>query len=498
MSIIKKNIFLYTVIIIIPTILAVLSFKQYLEVKEQRNLEQDTLKSGELHQQYIQTLVKETVKSLDVLSIVIQDFMQDTEDVTTLLEQTKKTDKRYGEIYLADKEGVIITGTVDRYNGKKVREGYIKSCTALKTAQISVLKEDNAQDYVSICKPVLDEHESISSFILVQLKLGYIQNVLELLTPQIAVKITDQKGEEILTINKGLQEGDFQQSIPFDDIPWTLHLNHPDQDVDINANALLKFTVVFLMVAHLAFLVVQFVLLQRESDKQKKMHESQKLKILGTLAATTAHEIKNPLTGIKGLVQLLSEKYNDSEDQMYFSVIQQEITRINEIVNEFLILGKPSIHPLETVDIAAVINEMLPMLEAESCTKGTTLYIENSEQALLVLCLKDQIKQVILNITKNSFEACELGDQVSIYVAAKHSSAVITIEDNGPGMSKSTLKRIFEPFYTTKNYGTGLGLYICQKIIANYKGTISVKSSKYTGTTFTIVLPLIQSDAQKQ
>ncbi|WP_042349130.1 PAS domain-containing sensor histidine kinase [Bacillus massiliigorillae] len=493
MNIIRKNIFLYTAIIIIPTILAVLLFKQYLENQEKLELQQDTLKLGELQQQYIQTLIKETVKSLDVLSIVSLDFVNKKEDMKSLLLKTKKTDKRYGDLYLVNAKGVVVTGTKDDYNGIEVRDSYIKSCAKLKQAQVTVVKEDGYKKLITVCNPVLDENNAISSFLLVQLKLEYIQSVLELLTPQIAVKITDQFDNKIFTINDDLKVGDYQQSMPFEDLPWKLHINHPQQEINIDSNTILQFTIVFLIVTHIIFFVIQFMLLQRDAIRQKKIHESQKLKMLGTLAATTAHEIKNPLTGIKGLVQLLSEKYQNNQDQMYFSVIQQEITRINEIVNEFLVLGKPSAHPLEIVDLKAVVAEIQPILQVESNNHSTILYVNNTEEDLFVCCLKDQIKQVILNITKNSFEASSPGDQVAISVAKEQANAILTIEDNGKGMSKSTLKKIFEPFYTTKNYGTGLGLYVCKRIITNFNGTITINSKRHIGTTITIVLPIVDS-----
>lgn len=496
MGIIRKNIFLYTIIIIIPTIVAVLLFRQYLEKQERLDIQQDTIRLGELHQQYIQTLIKETIKSLDVLSIISLDYMHKKEEITNLLKKTKKTDKRYGDLYLVNSKGVIYTGTIDDYNGIKVRDSYIKSCAKYKEAQVSVVREANYQNLLTVCNPILDQNDNISGFLLVQLKLDYIQSVLELLTPQIAVKITDQYDKEILTINNSLKHGNYQQTIPFEDLPWTLHINHPQRQIKINPNTLLQFTIVFLIVTHIVFFAIQFMLLQRDAIRQKKMHDGQKLKILGTLAATTAHEIKNPLTGIKGLIQLLGEKYQDNQDQMYFSVIQKEITRINEIVNDFLVLGKPSARPLEIVNLQSVVSEIQPILEAESKTHSTIFYVENTKEELLVWGLRDQIKQVILNIAKNSFEACSPGNQVSISVSTNQTSAVLTIEDNGQGMTKNTLKKIFEPFYTTKNYGTGLGLYICKRIITNFNGTITINSQIYIGTTITIVLPL--ADVKKR
>lgn len=490
-NMIRKNIFLYTIIIIIPTIIAVLLFRQYLEKQEQLEIQQNSLKLGELHQQYIQTLIKETVKSLDVLSIVALDFKHEKAEMKHLLLQTKDTDQRYGDLYLADAEGVILTGTRDQYNGVKSRSGYIQACAKTKKAQVSVVRENNYRKLLSVCNPIIKKDSDISGFLLVQLKLDYIENVLRLLTPQIAVKITDEKNKEIFTINNDLKSGPYQQILPFDDLPWMLHINHPNEQVNIDTNKLFQFSIILLIVTHIIFFAVQFMLIRKDTIKKEKIYEHQKLKMLGTLAATTAHEIKNPLTGIKGLVQLLSEKYDDNQDKMYFSVIQQEITRINEIVNDFLVLGKPNAHPLQIVDLTSVLQEIEPILQMEAASTSIKLSVENAAGKVPVLCLKDQIKQVILNISKNSFEACQPGHHVSIELLLEQETAVLTIIDNGIGMSKNTLKNVFEPFYTTKNYGTGLGLYICKKIIMNMDGHMSIRSKRHVGTTVTIVLPLV-------
>ncbi|WP_163102171.1 ATP-binding protein [Peribacillus alkalitolerans] len=147
--------------------------------------------------------------------------------------------------------------------------------------------------------------------------------------------------------------------------------------------------------------------------QQRDQYERQKLETVGTLAASATHEIKNPLTGVKGLIQLLSEKY------------------------------------------------------------------------------KDQVKQVVLNIVKNAFQASSAGDKGEIQMFPKDEFIVIQISDQGIGMDEFTLKRIFEPFFTSKKDGTGLGLFICQKMIEQFNGKIEVYNEKDAGTTLQIYLPFI-------
>ncbi|WP_019242507.1 MULTISPECIES: PAS domain-containing sensor histidine kinase [Bacillus] len=499
MDIIRKNVLLYTVIIIIPTIIAILIFTQVLESEKKMNVKNESLELGKLHQQYIETLIKETNKSLDILSIVAMDMVTDTKQIEKLLIQTKKTDKRYGDLYFVGADGVLKAGSTSIYNGIKVKDSYVKACTDLKKTYVSSKKETDTrnQDFFFICKPILKQHDEILGYIIVQLRLDYIKNVLELLTPNTEMKLTDNQNHNILSINSDKKDNNFQETIPFEEVSWTLHISSSTKDVDINTNALLKFIILFLIITHIIFLAVQLILLNRDAAKQKKDYDNQKLKMIGTLAATTAHEIKNPLTGIKGLVQLLSEKYNDSKDQMYFSIIQKEITRINEIVSEFLVLGKPSVHQLDVVDLCKVIKEIQPVIESEGVTYSVNLKVHLPDEPVYINCITDQIKQVIINIAKNSFEACKPGMTVSLNVVKNKKNVLLAIADQGAGMSKDTLQKIFEPFFTTKNYGTGLGLFLCNRIITQLNGTISVHSKQNEGTTICISLPLSELPLQE-
>lgn len=497
MKTIRKNIYLYLLIIVLPTILALLIFWKYLSFQEQanRNIQANIIVN--LHQQYIDTLIKETSKSLDILALVAINKLENYDAMTELLMLTKKTDQRYGELYLSDKDGILLTGTTDKYNGLKVKDFYIKDCSALKETYISekIEDEENSYSYFFICKPILNEQSDIEGFLHVQLRLDYITNVLEMLTPNVTGKITDQQQKPILLLNKTQDHGTYDMNIPFSGVPWVLHVNIEEKNNGLKVHSLVNFFIFFLIFAHIVFFIIQYIMLKREAKRQKKSFDNEKLHIIGTLAATTAHEIKNPLTGIKGLIQLMSEKYKQPEDEMYFSVIQKEITRINKIVTDFLYLGKPTIHqPFEIVDLQDIMTEIRPILESEAANKEITVTFSYSDRPYIINCYKDQMKQVLLNITKNSFEACKAGDVVSVSISEQNGQVFIDVQDNGHGMSKDVLNKIFEPFFTTKDYGTGLGLFVCQRIIHFFKGTIHISSKEHVGTTIRIMLPLKQSN----
>ena len=500
MNVIRKNIYLYTVIIIIPTILVAIMYRNHLKEQEIQSLNENSKEVGQLHLQYIETLINETAKSLDVLSIMATDAMEQPDNITNLLMKTKKTDKRYEDLYLVNVDRIIVSGTTDIYNGLQIPSSFTNSCTNIKKVHVAYKKNVgvNKETLLYICKPVLNNVNEIDGYLLAQLKIDYIKNVLELLSPHVAIDIQDNKGNSIFKINEELREGTFTYSLPFKEIPWLLELENTQQEIYINSNAFLKFITIFSIFCHLVFFAVQLILLKQDANRQRKVYENQKIKMIGTMAATTAHEIKNPLTGIKGLVQLLSEKHQDSQDQMYFSIIQSEIERINDIVSEFLILGKPNATPSEIIEIGEIVKELEPIIKAEAFSHHVHLKITYNANALFVLGVKDQLKQVILNLVKNSCESAQTDTRICLTIFSKNNTAHLVVDDNGSGMSKETLQQVFEPFYTTKDTGTGLGLFVCKRIITSFGGTLSIESTENIGTSVKITMPLYKKEKQTE
>ena len=245
-----------------------------------------------------------------------------------------------------------------------------------------------------------------------------------------------------------------------------------------------------LIIAHVFYLLLKYFLLKKQAREEKNQNEAQKLELVGTLAASTAHEIRNPLTGVKGLIQLLSEKYTAPEDHYYFDVIHKELDRINAIVSEFLILGKPTMQKLEVVNLTETIDELRPIIVSDGHLHHVDCVWCLPTEPVNVECVKDQMKQVVLNITKNAFESIDGKGTLEITLKKQDQACKIKITDNGKGIPQEELKKIFQPFYTSKETGTGLGLVVCKRIIHSFGGTIQVESQINTGTTFTIHLPL--------
>ncbi|UTR09007.1 ATP-binding protein [Evansella sp. LMS18] len=212
---------------------------------------------------------------------------------------------------------------------------------------------------------------------------------------------------------------------------------------------------------------------------------SEKLNIAGELAAGIAHEIRNPLTSLKGFIKLLESSPGKKE---YFTILNNELDRIEQISGELLILAKPHSERKKELDITGLLEDIKVLLSTQAIIKGISINSEYAEGSLAFFGDETKIKQVFINIMKNAIEAMDTGE---IRIGAKREGRDIniTISDEGPGMPEHVLSRIGEPFFTTKEKGSGLGLTICYRIIESSGGTISINSQNGKGTTFFITLP---------
>ncbi|MBS4189990.1 PAS domain S-box protein [Bacillus sp. FJAT-49705] len=220
---------------------------------------------------------------------------------------------------------------------------------------------------------------------------------------------------------------------------------------------------------------------------QELMINSEKLTIAGQLAAGIAHEVRNPLTAIKGFFQMMEKDV--MENKLYFDVIGSEINRIEVILNELLLLAKPQEAKFEFKNIEVILNHVLTLLESQTNLNNIQI-IKNIEPSIpLIKCDENQLKQVFINFLKNSIEAMPRGGMIHIDVLQQSASSIlIRIVDQGSGIPEHLLNRVGEPFFTTKEKGTGLGLMICKNIIEEHQGKIKIASSP-SGTRIEIHFP---------
>lgn len=220
---------------------------------------------------------------------------------------------------------------------------------------------------------------------------------------------------------------------------------------------------------------------------EELMRVSDKLNAVGQLAAGIAHEIRNPLTAIKGFVQLTQNRYPESHH--YFDIIKSEVERIELITGELLLLAKPSLKTAQAIDICEIINQVSPLLETQGMMSNVQIVRDYKVTPLPVICDVNQMKQVFINLLKNAIEAMPKGGEIHIVTGVEGEEIKVTIIDQGPGIPLDQMNSIGQPFFSTKPNGTGLGLVVSYKIIQNNGGTLTVDNMPDGGAAFTIKLP---------
>jgi len=240
------------------------------------------------------------------------------------------------------------------------------------------------------------------------------------------------------------------------------------------------------------------VVLVRDMTELRKARDlferAEKLAVAGELAAGVAHEIRNPLTAVKGFLQLMSEE----RVPPYYDLIRTELQRIEAVISELLMIAKPEQTRYARRDIGEIVAQAIPQLEAEAEAADVVIVADIDAAPCYVLCDEQQIRLALVNMMRNGIEAMEGGGTLRVVVRPESRvAASIRIIDEGAGISPERIDRLGEPFYTTKAKGTGLGLLISFKIIRNHQGQIDVVSKLREGTTFTVTLP-IADDAQRR
>lgn len=224
---------------------------------------------------------------------------------------------------------------------------------------------------------------------------------------------------------------------------------------------------------------------------QGEIRRQEKLAAIGGLAAGVAHEIRNPLSSIKGIASYFKNKFDeDSSDKEMASVMIHEVDRLNRVISELLEFARPTDIKLKETDVNSLIEHSVRLIEKEASTKNIEIKLDLSQQPLPADIDSDRFSQCLLNLYLNSLQAMEKGGQLNIKNSiADDNHIIIEIKDTGSGIKTENLNKIFDPYYTTKTKGTGLGLAIVHKIIEAHKGNIRVRSVTGQGTTFIISIP---------
>ena len=228
---------------------------------------------------------------------------------------------------------------------------------------------------------------------------------------------------------------------------------------------------------------------------EEKVRRSEKLAAIGKLAAAVAHEIRNPLSSIRGFAQYLRNTLKDKpREKEYAETIVSEVDRINRVVTDLLTFARPMEADLAPTDVTELIERTVRLVQADARSRNIGIQMSLSDLSIVPLDT-NQMTQAILNLLLNSLQAVSSGGHIEVGAELDPSVSRLNlwVEDDGPGISREQNEKIFDPFFTTREKGTGLGLAIVHKIVENHNGEINLQSpphGKARGCRFTISIPV--------
>lgn len=226
-----------------------------------------------------------------------------------------------------------------------------------------------------------------------------------------------------------------------------------------------------------------------------QMSRAEHMATLGEMATGLAHEIRNPLAGIAGVIEIISRDLPASSPaRAVVKDVRQEIARINRIVSDLLQTARPHPPKVRKSDLNTTVEHAVMLGRQQALSKSIEIALHKDPSLPEVEHDSDQIHQVLLNLLLNSLQAIDNNGKIAVTVERRGDRAVIEVADNGRGISPENLPNIFRPFYTTKGEGTGLGLSLARRIVEDHQGRIDVTSTVGKGTTFAVILPLQRSE----
>jgi len=224
-------------------------------------------------------------------------------------------------------------------------------------------------------------------------------------------------------------------------------------------------------------------------ETQAQLMHQEKMAGFGLLAAGIAHEVGNPLTSISTLIQMLERREYDEYTREKLSLVGGQLSRIQAILRELINFSRPASQESTRFSVAEIIDEALNIAKYYKGTKSRVIRSDVAMDLPVLHGVRDQLVQVVFNLVLNAIDATAKGGVIDVAAAVRGDQVVVTVRDDGAGIAEDQRGRVFSPYFTTKKQGTGLGLFVSRKLVAQHGGQVDFESSAGQGTTFTIRLP---------
>jgi two-component system CheB/CheR fusion protein len=236
--------------------------------------------------------------------------------------------------------------------------------------------------------------------------------------------------------------------------------------------------------------ILHYLRISEDMTDQKNtlemLHKSEMLSAVGQLAAGIAHEIRNPLTALKGFTKLLDR---NTDKKNYTQIMLAELDRIETIISELLVLARPQKLNFEKYDVIQILNDVIVLLDPQALLNNVEIVTKIAHEIPPIICIQNQLKQVFINLIKNGIEAMPHGGDLIIKVRMTENNDIwMSFTDHGVGIAEDKIAKLGSPFYTTKDDGTGLGLMVSYKIIENHQGSMDIRSVLGKGSTVDVIL----------
>lgn len=269
-----------------------------------------------------------------------------------------------------------------------------------------------------------------------------------------------------------------------------IRLFHLNEEKEIFLNVLVSIITWISLVT--AIMIIENLNMQMQL--QHELQRSEKLKVVSELAASVAHEVRNPMTSTRGFLQLMSQDGNlNSSQKRYIDISIEELDRAQSIIQDYLSLAKPNKQGMDRINVSKELEHVVQLMSTYTTLNNTSIRQE-IEDEFYIKANKDEMKQVLINLIKNAIEAIDKDGMVTVRASSSRGMVLIEIMDDGVGMTPQQVARLGTPFYSTKDKGTGIGLTISFQIIELLQGKIEVTSEVGKGSIFTIKLPMETSE----